>query len=83
MFTSSAKIPFSLFSYIVTSQSRPTCWYSLSVCFSSNDGIMVLTLVVSKVYPVGCKLKAVAAIVFNTLSSCGCSPVLDKIENII
>jgi hypothetical protein len=39
---SSAKIPLSFLSNMVTNQSRPICWYSLNVCFKRN-GIVVTT----------------------------------------
>lgn len=57
---SSAKIPFNLFSYIVTSQSKPMCWYSRKECLRRN-GNFVLTFVVEYVNPVGCADLAAAA----------------------
>lgn len=44
---SSAKMPLSFFSYIVTNQSSPMCWYSRSVPWSRN-GMGVFTFVDGK-----------------------------------
>uniref|UniRef100_A0A1A9ZAR4 Uncharacterized protein n=1 Tax=Glossina pallidipes TaxID=7398 RepID=A0A1A9ZAR4_GLOPL len=65
---SSANIPLSLRSFIVTSQSRPICWYSRNVCFKRN-GTGVTTFVDDNVLPLGCKLsaKAAASLIISSL----------------
>ena len=70
---SSARMPFSLFSYIVASQSRPTCWYSRRLCFS-RKGIAVLTfknnIMIRLVKTVHSEKSTLILIMINSLKYC-------------
>eukprot|EP00965_Chrysotila_dentata_P178309 5889113-Pleurochrysis_carterae.AAC.3 len=58
---SSAKMPLRFFSYMLTSHSRATCWYSRNVP-RMRKGTLTLTVAVASVEPVGISVDAIAIV---------------------